>query len=58
MGLRKINDGSTLISPEEWQRMEMRRHSAWRWFITLCEIGAMVGFVWVFVWLLRWLEVI
>lgn len=54
MGIRKINDGFR-ISPEEWHRRQMRRHSIQRWCITILQISGMVGAVVLLIWLLKWL---
>ena len=47
MGLYKIDN----VSSEEWDRRMMRRHNIWRWFVTLLEIGFMVGVVLAFIWI-------
>ena len=45
MGLRKINDGQFRISPEEWQRRQMRRHNIKQWTLTIIEILLLTAFV-------------
>ena len=57
MGLRRITGQQFNVSPEEWQKRQMRRYSAWRWFVTICQIAGMVGFVIGSIWLIRWLGV-
>ena len=56
MGLRKINN-EFRISPEEWQRRQMRRHSIRQWCITILQISGMVGSVVFLIWLMKWLGV-
>lgn len=57
MGLRKINDGQFRISPEEWQKRQMRRHSIRQWCITILQISGMVGAVVLLILLMKWLGV-
>ena len=58
MGLRKINDGSTLIPPEEWHRRQMRRHEIRRILITILELLGIFLFGAFCMWFITWLEVI
>lgn len=45
MGLRRITDGQFRISPEEWQRRQMRRHTIKQWTLTIIEILLLTAFV-------------
>ena len=47
MGLYKIDN----VSSEEWDRRMMRRHNIQRWVITILEIAAMAGAIWLMVWM-------
>ena len=53
MGLRRISDGQFRISPEEWQRMQMRRHHIHQLIILSIELIAIVAFIL----FMRWLGV-
>jgi len=53
MGLYKIDNASS----EEQKRRAIRRHEAKQWMITLAEIGAVVGLVILWSWLIRWLDI-
>ena len=57
MGLRKITGEQFKISPEEWEKREMRRHDIRQWTITIIEILGMAAFVMGSIWLIRWLGV-
>lgn len=57
MGLRRITGEQFPISPEEWQKRQMHRHSIKQWTITIIKILGMVGFVVGSIWLIRWLGV-
>lgn len=46
MGLTRIDESSKRLSPEEWNRMMIRRHHIQRLLITLAEILFMAGVVW------------
>ena len=58
MGLRRITGEKFPISPEEWHERQMRRHSAWRWFVTICELMALAGVIYLFIWLFQYVGVI
>ena len=47
MGLYKVDN----VSSEEWHRRQMRRHNIQRWAITILEIAAMAGAIWLMVWM-------
>ena len=53
MGLYKIDN----VSSEEWDRRMMRRHSRIRWMITLAEIAALAGAIWMVIWLWNWVGI-
>ena len=58
MGLRKVSDGQFSISPEEWNRRELRKHDIRQWCITICQISGLVAFILFSIWLFRWLGVV
>ena len=51
MGLWKIDNSTERLSPEEWNRRMMRKHSIQRWLITLAEIIFMAGVIWAMIYL-------
>ena len=53
MGLYKIDN----VSSEEWDRRMMRRHSRIRWMITMAEIAALAGAIWLLIWLWNWVGI-
>ena len=53
MGLYKIDN----VSSEEWERRQWRRHELRSWGITVLEIAAMAGMVWLVIWLWGWLGI-
>ena len=46
MGIWKIDSSAERLSPEEWNRRMMRKHSIQRWLITIAEIIFMAGVIW------------
>lgn len=46
MGIWKIDQSYDRMTPDEWNRMMMRRHTIQRWLITLAEIAFMALVVW------------
>lgn len=52
MGLRRIDESPKPLTPEEWNRREIRRHSIQRWLITLAEIAFMAAVFWAFLWMI------
>ena len=46
MGLWKIDNSTERLSPDEWNRRMMRKHSIQRWLITIAEIIFMAGVIW------------
>ncbi len=46
MGLRRIDESPKQLSPDEWCRREMRKHTIQRWAITLLELAGIAGVVW------------
>lgn len=53
MGIYKIDN----VSKEEWARRKMRRNDIRSWMVTLVEIAAMVGVVWLVIWAWNWLGI-
>ena len=45
MGLRRITGQQFQISPEEWHKRQMRRHSIVQWIKTIAEIALLIGLV-------------
>lgn len=45
MGLRKIDDCQFRISPEEWQKRQLRRHDIKQWALTIIEILLLTAFL-------------
>lgn len=46
MGLRRIDESPKRLSPEEWHRRELRKHTIQRWLITLLELCGIALVVW------------
>lgn len=46
MGLWKIDNSTERLSPDEWNRRMMRKHSIQRWLIAIAEIIFMAGVIW------------
>ena len=53
MGIWKVDN----VSREEWERRMMRRNNIRSWVITLVEIAAMAGVIWMVIWLWNWLGI-
>ena len=47
MGIWKVDN----VSKEEWERRMMRRHSIKQWALTILELAAMAGIIWMVIWL-------
>ena len=45
MGLRRIDESPKQMSPEEWNRRMMRKHTIQRWVITIIEILFMAAVI-------------
>jgi hypothetical protein len=45
MGLRRIDESPKQLSPDEWCRREMRKHTIQRWVITIIEIAFMAAVI-------------
>ena len=58
MGLRRITGQQFPISPEEWQKRELRRHDIKQWTITIIQIIGIVLLVIGSIKLIEWLEVV
>ena len=57
MGLRRITGQQFPISPEEWQKRQIRRHELRQWTITIIQIIGIVLFVIGSIKLIEWLGV-
>ena len=53
MGIYKIDN----VSKEELECRQMRRNDIRSWMITLAEIAAMAGVVWLVIWAWNWLGI-
>ena len=51
MALWKTDSSWERLSPEEWNRRMMRRHSIQRWAITILQIAGIAGVIWLMVWM-------
>lgn len=49
MGLIRIDESPKQLSPDEWCRREMRKHTIQRWLITLAEIAGIALVVWLMI---------
>lgn len=49
MGLRRIDESPKPLSPDEWCRREMRKHTIQRWLITLAEIAGIALVMWLMI---------
>lgn len=45
MGIWKTDSSQERLSPDEWNRRQMRKHTIQRWVITLIEIAFMAAFL-------------
>lgn len=51
MGLRRIDENPKQLSPDDWCKREMRKHTIQRWLITLAELAGIAFIVWMMIYL-------